>query len=118
MSLFARAYLEISEGLSLARDAGVVCGPILSLSITKQETTMTKLTDDELVEMKAIGYIEGNEATIPDALKVGQELHDKVAAHEAALAKKSQPKPVDDAPASASKAPVRKAAPRKTAKGK
>lgn len=49
---------------------------------------MSKLTAAELEEMKAIGYIEGNSATVPDALKVGQELRDKIDAHEAALAKK------------------------------
>lgn len=49
---------------------------------------MTKLTKDELIEMKAIGYIEGNAGTVPDALKVGQELRDKLDAHEADIAKK------------------------------
>lgn len=49
---------------------------------------MSKLTTDELIEMKAIGYIEGNSATVPDALKVGRELRDKIDAHEAALARK------------------------------
>lgn len=49
---------------------------------------MSKLTDAELTEMKAIGYIEGNSATVPDALKVGQELRDKLDAHETSLARK------------------------------
>lgn len=38
---------------------------------------MTKLTKDE-----------GNSGTVPDALKVGQELRSKIDAHEAELAKK------------------------------
>lgn len=49
---------------------------------------MSKLTAAELEEMKAIGYIEGNSATVPDVLKVGQELRDKIDAHEASLVKK------------------------------
>lgn len=70
---------------------------------------MTKLTKAELVEMKAIGYIEGNAATIPDALKVGQELRDKIDAHEAELAQKEEPAPAEaDAPAEPVKKPVAK----------
>lgn len=57
---------------------------------------MSKLTTDELAEMKAIGYIEGNSATVPDALKVGQELRDKIDAHEADLARKAKPAVADD----------------------
>lgn len=57
---------------------------------------MSKLTKDELVEMKAIGYIEGNPTTVPDALKVGQELRDKLDAHEADLADKRARKPARD----------------------
>ncbi len=53
---------------------------------------MSKLTAAELEEMKAIGYIEGNASTVPDALKVGQELRDKIDAHEVALAHKHEPK--------------------------
>lgn len=62
----------------------------------KKEKPMSKLTKDELVEMKAVGYIEGNSATIPDALKVGQELHDKIVQHDAAFVRKQARQHHDD----------------------
>jgi len=65
---------------------------------------MSKLTDAELEEMKAIGYIEGNAATVPDALKVGQELRDKLDAHEVDLASREAKAPEPrEAPKTASK---------------
>lgn len=57
---------------------------------------MAKLTKAELEEMKAIGYIEGNTATIPDALKVGRELHDKVVEHDAEISAKLAKKQAKD----------------------
>lgn len=43
---------------------------------------MSKLTKEELTMLKAIGYIEGNAPTIPDALKIGDELRGKVVAYD------------------------------------
>lgn len=36
-AIFERALSEVREGIAMARKAGVICGPVLSLRVVTQE---------------------------------------------------------------------------------